>query len=37
VRDGGRIVRAATEVATGERIDVELGQGGFSATVEEIQ
>jgi exodeoxyribonuclease VII large subunit len=37
VRDGGRIVRAATEIATGERVDVELGQGGFSATVEETR
>jgi exodeoxyribonuclease VII large subunit len=37
VRDRGRIVRVATEVASGERIDVELGQGSFSATVEEIQ
>src|SRR5918994_6521732 len=30
VRDGGRIVREATEVATGERVEVELGQGSFS-------
>ena len=37
VRDGGRIVRVATEVASGERIDVELGQGSFSATVEETR
>jgi exodeoxyribonuclease VII large subunit len=37
VRDGGRIVRAGAEVATGTHIDVELGQGGFGATVEETR
>jgi len=37
VRDRGRIVRAAAEVATGDRVDVELGQGGFGATVEETR
>jgi hypothetical protein len=37
VRDGNRIVRAASEVTTGTRVDVELGQGGFGATVEETR
>ena len=37
VRDGNRIVRAAAEVTTGTRVDVELGQGGFGATVEETR
>jgi exodeoxyribonuclease VII large subunit len=37
VRDGNRIVRVAAEVKTGTRVDVELGQGGFGATVEETR
>jgi exodeoxyribonuclease VII large subunit len=37
VRDGGRIVRAGIEVQAGSRVDVELGQGGFGATVEETR
>jgi len=37
VRDGKRIVRAAAEVTTGTPVDVELGQGGFGATVEETR
>jgi exodeoxyribonuclease VII large subunit len=34
VRDGERIVRAGADVAPGAHVDVELGQGGFGATVE---
>jgi exodeoxyribonuclease VII large subunit len=37
VRDGDRIVRAAGEVDAGSRVDVELGAGGFAATVEETR
>jgi exodeoxyribonuclease VII large subunit len=37
VREGDRIVRAAAEVETGARVDVEVGQGGFAATVEETR
>jgi exodeoxyribonuclease VII large subunit len=37
VRTGDRIVRAATEVTAGSRVDVELGEGGFGATVEETR
>jgi exodeoxyribonuclease VII large subunit len=37
VRTGERIVRASTEVESGSRVDVELGQGGFEATVEETR
>jgi exodeoxyribonuclease VII large subunit len=37
VREGGRIVRASTELSTGARVEVELGQGGFGATVEETR
>ncbi|MGH3081162.1 MAG: exodeoxyribonuclease VII large subunit [Gaiellaceae bacterium] len=37
VRDGGRIVRAGAEVTAGTRVDVELGQGGFGATIEETR
>ena len=37
VRDGRRIVRAGTEVRTGSRVEVELGQGGFGATVEDTR
>jgi exodeoxyribonuclease VII large subunit len=35
VRRDGRIVRTSEEVEAGSRVDVELGQGGFDATVEE--
>jgi exodeoxyribonuclease VII large subunit len=37
VRTGGAIVRTSSEVATGTRVDVELGTGGFGATVEETR
>jgi exodeoxyribonuclease VII large subunit len=37
VRDGDRIVRTAGEVEAGARVDVELGEGGFAATVEETR
>jgi exodeoxyribonuclease VII large subunit len=37
VRTGERIVRASAEVESGSRVDVELGQGGFEATVEETR
>jgi exodeoxyribonuclease VII large subunit len=37
VRERGRIVREAAEVAPGAHVDVELGQGGFGATVEETR
>jgi exodeoxyribonuclease VII large subunit len=35
VRTGDRIVRGSTEVERGTRVEVELGRGGFEATVEE--
>ena len=34
VRDGSCIVRGSAEVQSGARVDVELGEGGFEATVE---
>jgi exodeoxyribonuclease VII large subunit len=37
IRVGDQIVRAATEVNPGVRVGVELGEGGFDATVEEIR
>ena len=37
VRSNGRIVRASGDVAAGNRVDVELGEGGFGATVEETR
>jgi exodeoxyribonuclease VII large subunit len=37
VRTGDSIVRASAEVQSGSRVDVELGQGGFEATVEETR
>ena len=37
VRRDGRIVRGSGEVEAGSRVDVELGQGGFGATVEETR
>jgi exodeoxyribonuclease VII large subunit len=37
VRTGGAIVRSSSEVGTGTRVDVELGTGGFGATVEETR
>ena len=35
VRHGDRIVRAAGDIEAGSRVDVEVGEGGFAATVEE--
>jgi exodeoxyribonuclease VII large subunit len=35
VRTAGSIVRSSSEVATGTQVDVELGTGGFGATVED--
>ena len=37
VRTGDRIVRASAEVETGSHVDVELGQGGFGATIEDVR
>ena len=37
VRAGGEIVRASAQVATGEQVEVELGEGGFGARVEETR
>ena len=37
VRTTGAIVRTSSEVATGARVDVELGSGGFEATVEDTR
>jgi exodeoxyribonuclease VII large subunit len=37
VRREGRIVRRSADVETGSRVDVELGTGGFGATVEETR
>jgi exodeoxyribonuclease VII large subunit len=37
VRSGGRLVRSSGEVEPATRVDVELGQGGFEATVEETR
>ena len=37
VRSNDRIVRASSDVAAGNRVDVELGEGGFGATVEETR
>jgi exodeoxyribonuclease VII large subunit len=37
VRREGRIVRGSTEVEPGEKVDVELGTGGFGATIEETR
>jgi exodeoxyribonuclease VII large subunit len=37
VRASGAIVRAADAVAAGDRVDVELGRGGFGARVEETR
>ncbi|HEX2291839.1 MAG TPA: exodeoxyribonuclease VII large subunit [Gaiellaceae bacterium] len=37
VRREGRIVRGSGEVETGARVDVELGRGGFGATVDETR
>ncbi|HEX2045372.1 MAG TPA: exodeoxyribonuclease VII large subunit, partial [Gaiellaceae bacterium] len=38
VRAGdGRIVRAAGPLAPGTRVDVELAEGGFGATVEDVR
>jgi exodeoxyribonuclease VII large subunit len=34
VRAGGKLVRSAEQVASGDRVAVELGEGGFGATVE---
>jgi exodeoxyribonuclease VII large subunit len=37
VRTGGAIVRSSSEVDAGAQVDVELGMGGFGATVEETR
>jgi exodeoxyribonuclease VII large subunit len=37
VREGDRLVRSAAELQSGARVDVELGQGGFAAKVEETR
>jgi exodeoxyribonuclease VII large subunit len=37
VRTGDRIIRAAADLETGSRVDVELGRGGFGATVDETR
>jgi exodeoxyribonuclease VII large subunit len=37
VRLEGRIVRAAGDLSTGNQVDVELGAGGFGATVDETR
>ena len=37
VRTQGGIVRTSTELATGAHVDVELGDGGFGARVEETR
>jgi len=37
VRGAGAIVRSSAEVATGAHVDVELGAGGFGATVEDTR
>ena len=37
VRTAGSIVRSSSEVATGTQVDVELGNGGFGATVEDTR
>ena len=37
VRADNGIVRSATELATGKRVEVELGEGGFGARVEETR
>jgi exodeoxyribonuclease VII large subunit len=37
VRTGDRIVRASTELKSGSHVEVELGQGGFGATIQEVR
>jgi exodeoxyribonuclease VII large subunit len=37
VRAAGEIVRSSSQVASGNRVDVELGTGGFGAHVEETR
>jgi exodeoxyribonuclease VII large subunit len=37
VRTESGIVRSATSVAAGERVEVELAEGGFGARVEETR
>jgi exodeoxyribonuclease VII large subunit len=37
VRKGNEVVRAATALSAGERVDVELAEGGFGARVEETR
>jgi len=37
VRSGAGIVRSSSELAPGDRVDVELAEGGFSAGVEETR
>ena len=36
-RSEGRIVRGSDDVEIGARVDVELGKGGFGATVDETR
>jgi exodeoxyribonuclease VII large subunit len=37
VRAAGEIVRSSSQLATGNRVDVELGAGGFGAKVDETR
>ena len=37
VRDGGGIVRSSAALERGERVDVELAEGGFAARIEETR
>ena len=37
VRSGNGIVRSGSELARGTHVDVELGAGGFGATVEDTR
>lgn len=37
VREAGSIVRSSSELAAGTQVDVELGTGGFGATVEDTR
>ena len=37
VRDGGGIVRSSAQLELGERVDVELAEGGFGARVEDTR
>ena len=35
--DAGQILKSCRDVTAGERVSVTLGEGGFSATVEEVR